>query len=97
MNATMPNGIGSRLDDCLQHKGSRLWCDWGKRLILLGCFRLFRLYNGILHGSGASALEQGRSEKEWTLEREELVVRSNCFHRHCTMVNWTNGMTGRGS
>ena len=26
---------------------------------------------------------QGRSEKEWTLEREELVVRSNCFRRHC--------------
>ena len=30
VNATMPNGIGSRLDDCLQHKGSILLCDWGK-------------------------------------------------------------------
>ena len=39
---------------------------------------------------------QGRSEKEWMLEREELVVRSNCFHRHCTMVIWTSGMIGRG-
>ena len=29
---------------------------------------LSRLYSGILHGSGASALESGKSEKEWTLE-----------------------------
>ena len=35
---------------------------------------LFGLYSGVLHGSGASALEPGRNEKEWISEREELVV-----------------------
>ena len=45
-------------------------CDLiGLRIDLISrLLSLSRLYSGILHGSGASALETGKSEKEWTLE-----------------------------
>ena len=31
VNATMPNGIGSRLDDCLMHKGKLNCCVIAER------------------------------------------------------------------
>ena len=34
VNATMPNGIGSRLDDCLMHKGSLSVVRLGKGIDL---------------------------------------------------------------
>ena len=50
-----------------------------------------------MHGSGDSALEPGKSEKEWTSECEGLEERSNCSFLPHTMVNWTSGMTGRAA
>ena len=101
----MPNGIGSRLKTGPSQTGqlpgrikSEL-CDLsGLRIDLISrLLSLSRLYSGILHGSGASALETGKSEKEWTLETEGLAERSNCSRLPPIMVNWTNGMTGHGS
>ena len=54
----LPGRIKSELCDL-----SGLRIDLISRLLSLS-----RLYSGILHGSGASALESGKSEKEWTLE-----------------------------
>ena len=54
----LPGRIKSELCDL-----SGLRIDLISRLLSLS-----RLYSGILHGSGASALETGKSEKEWTLE-----------------------------
>ena len=70
----MPNGIGSRLaqarlDNCLVAQRVDCVCLSGLRIDLISrLLSLSRLYSGILHGSGASALESGKSEKEWTLE-----------------------------
>ena len=72
----MPNGIGSRLKTGPSQTGqlpgrtkSELCELSGLRIDLISrLLSLSRLYSGILHGSGASALESGKSEKEWTLE-----------------------------
>ena len=65
----MPNGIGSRLDDCLMHKGSlSVVCGFLKVIDLqvarncLDCIVEFCMVAELRRWN------QGRSEKEWTSE-----------------------------
>ena len=93
-------GIGSRLykgwlghtQECL------LECvhHWGKRLILVDGDCLYCAV-GFVMAAELRLWNKGKSEREWTLEQEALVERSNCSLPGLTTVSWRNGKTDHGS